>query len=221
MNKFLGFHNDNEIPFSQDQLVKIPKGTLIEHRSELKEARKDYMIKVDHILPGRSLWVGYFGKTKSSVYFMKLREDDLSIIRHVYGTDKLEDLWPMMNVIDYGSQSCSLYLPVENPQIRWAGRGGYFVGPVYVCVECDSATEANEIAGNHDIMFGIGCECCGPRWSSAWGDDELTSEPMVYGKPLTEDNITYKIIYKDGRIVEGGQFQYFYEAERAKSKEIK
>jgi hypothetical protein len=90
---------------------------------------------------------------------------------------------------------------------RQNNSGGHFIGPVYVCVECDSTNEADEIAQNHGVYFngcsnGQDCDCCGDRWSRAW--DDLTEQPEVYGEFLPDQLETYIIVYKDGRVISGG-----------------
>ena len=47
--------------------------------------------------------------------------------------------------------------------------GGTFIGPQYVIIEADDASEANLIAYDHGIYFngvqnGQDCNCCGDRW---------------------------------------------------------
>ena len=85
--------------------------------------------------------------------------------------------------------------------------GGFWIGPHFVCVECDSLEEANQIAQSHGVYFdgvknGKDCGCCGSRWERARWVDYLTEEPTYYGSPLKEEK-DYKIVYKDGRIVNG------------------
>jgi hypothetical protein len=63
--------------------------------------------------------------------------------------------------------------------------GGSWIGPQYVIVKADSASEANEIAENYGIYFDgvkqeIDCECCGDRWCQVW-EDEGTEEPTIFG----------------------------------------
>lgn len=51
----------------------------------------------------------------------------------------------------------------------------------FVTIEAESAKEADEIAEEIGIRFDEGCECCGPRWFSAYGEGDLT--PLIYGEP--------------------------------------
>lgn len=58
--------------------------------------------------------------------------------------------------------------------------------PLNLIVEADSATEADERAERAGAYFngcesGMDCECCGDRWSRAYGAG--TAEPTIYGRP--------------------------------------
>ncbi|QOI66938.1 hypothetical protein SEA_GARDENSTATE_26 [Microbacterium phage GardenState] len=52
-----------------------------------------------------------------------------------------------------------------------------------VIIEADSAEEANaraeDIGLYFDDSYDIDCDCCGTRWSAAWGDGD--DVPTVYG----------------------------------------
>ena len=90
---------------------------------------------------------------------------------------------------------------------RQNNSGGYFSGPVLVCVECDSLEQANNQAELNGICFGMfgSCECCGPRWSTAWNEDSLTETPTYYGGLLTDSGESWVIHYKDGTNLSGGK----------------
>ena len=90
---------------------------------------------------------------------------------------------------------------------RQNNSGGYFSGPVLVCVECDSLDQANDQAELNGICFDMfgSCECCGPRWSTAWGQDSLTETPTYYGDLLTDSGESWVIHYKDGTNLSGGK----------------
>lgn len=80
----------------------------------------------------------------------------------------------------------------------------------FVIVEANSAEEADarteEIGVYFDPEYNFDCECCGTRWSPAWGEGD--EEPLIYG----EDAFTYTsdwkwikgpegyVHYLDGRI---------------------
>ena len=90
---------------------------------------------------------------------------------------------------------------------RQNNSGGYFSGPVLVCVECDSLEQANNQAELNGVCFGMfgSCECCGPRWSTAWHEDSLTETPTYYGGLLTDSGESWVIHYKDGTNLSGGK----------------
>ncbi len=90
---------------------------------------------------------------------------------------------------------------------RQNNSGGYFSGPVLVCVECDSLNQANDQAELNGICFGMfgSCECCGPRWSPAYDQDILTETPTFYGDLLTDSGESWVIHYKDGTNLSGGK----------------
>jgi hypothetical protein len=86
---------------------------------------------------------------------------------------------------------------------------GFFTEPaIYVCVEADSASEANEIAQRYGVYFNSSlepeCECCGDRWTPYNHGAMGTEFPEVYGKPIIDQEMFYMIIYKDGTVVRGG-----------------
>ena len=77
-----------------------------------------------------------------------------------------------------------------------------------VIIEADSADEADRKAEDIGIYFDddfeYDCECCGTRWSYAWGEGDET--PMIYGTPVEEyEEMWVKdgepwahVYYKDG-----------------------
>lgn len=78
----------------------------------------------------------------------------------------------------------------------------------YVIVEAPSASVADAIAGSKGLYFyGDGdCPCCGPRWSTAWGEgDPVPShyeEPIIDFTPVEIDKESWTqcvIHYLDGK----------------------
>ena len=73
---------------------------------------------------------------------------------------------------------------------------------IYVVIEASSCEDADARAENIGIYFngcedGRDCECCGDRWSTAYGKgDEV---PSAYGKPLDSAD-SYRIHYLDGTV---------------------
>lgn len=70
---------------------------------------------------------------------------------------------------------------------RQNNSGGRFYGPTYVIIEAQSATEANDLAGEKaDVYFsGRGdCECCGRRWYEVDEDDGCDVPSLLKGAPI-------------------------------------
>lgn len=73
----------------------------------------------------------------------------------------------------------------------------------HVVIEAESATQANEIAESIGIYFngcsdGRDCDCCGDRWSSAYGEGD--KKPSVYGQDVSKGKISdlWIVWMKDG-----------------------
>jgi hypothetical protein len=118
---YRGFHNVSELPIKQGQTLTLPKGTIYRHRGELREVKRATTIKVHSLQSGRSLCVGRIYKD-GEVHFSFMSRNDPELIKKVYGHAIMEDLWPLMTVNEYGS----VFLPVSNPEVTWAGAGGYW-----------------------------------------------------------------------------------------------
>ena len=117
-------YNEN-LPINRGDVVTIPKGTLIKYRGELKEITRAYRVKVDHVLSGQSIPVGAYFKHHDECQFFYWSRSDREIVRRLYGTEDSSTLWPLMTTLDHGNY-LSLFLPIQNPEIVWAGRGGYW-----------------------------------------------------------------------------------------------
>lgn len=113
----LGYHKESELPVRRGDFVVIPKGALINRiGTGLTETKRSYKVKVNHVLTGRSVLVGLLRDGEFHGV------DDGSVeLRKTYGTDKIESLWPLARVDDG-----YVYLPISNPEIAWAGTGGYW-----------------------------------------------------------------------------------------------
>ena len=78
--------------------------------------------------------------------------------------------------------------------------GGSFIGPRFVIVEADSASEANDIAENHPhspIYFngcnaGIDDDDCGDRWYRIYGNG--TKNPEIYGNTDLESETRNQVL---------------------------
>ena len=77
---------------------------------------------------------------------------------------------------------------------------GAWDGPLQICIEADSAKEANQIAEAETVIYFNGviddrdCDCCGDRWSPVY-DDDGHSIPKSYGEPA-EASEDFLIVYK-------------------------
>lgn len=79
-----------------------------------------------------------------------------------------------------------------------------------VIIEAADYTQANDRAEEIGLYFdgcenGFDCECCGDRWSRAWGDDEGYDIPTLYGEDVYEAKSGWYrdvvfIHYLDGKI---------------------
>lgn len=118
---YRGFHEDNELPIRLGQTIQIPKGTIVEHRGQLQETKRSYRVRVDHVLNGMSYCVGYWHKPTQTAHFSFVSRYDRERVKELYGTDDLSQLWPLMSV-----RGGNIFLPIINPQVRWAGKGGYW-----------------------------------------------------------------------------------------------
>lgn len=90
---------------------------------------------------------------------------------------------------------------------RQNNSGGSYLGPVLLCVECDSLDDANVQAERHGFQFGMAnsCPCCGPRWSCAYDQDSLTETPTYYSGLLTDSGKSWEVYYRDGLKFSGGK----------------
>lgn len=126
-----GYNEDVIQAVRRGQIVTIYKGVLVSnyHTGE-KLSGKTYKVKVDHVLPGIAHSVGWWDSQTGQVTFQQMDGKHTDPFFRAYGTRNLEDLVFYMHTRT-GASSASgrlhyLYLPLENPKIRWAGTGGYW-----------------------------------------------------------------------------------------------
>lgn len=117
--RFTGY--SEEFPIHPGEMITIPKGTLVECRGQLTETKRAVEVRVDHILPGTSIPVGFSDKQGNNIWSYCTR-GAREEVQKIYGTTDLNTLWPLMHVDAYGNIS----LPSSNPEVRWAGSGGYW-----------------------------------------------------------------------------------------------
>lgn len=127
-NTFQGYTADENLPFKKGEFITLPKGTLFHHRGELQETKRTYKVKVDHMLNGSDMCVGHFYTDRQEAHLTYYNRHDADWVKKTYGTDDLTQLWPLMKVVRYGrdDRHVAIYLPMSNPEVRWAGKGGYW-----------------------------------------------------------------------------------------------
>jgi hypothetical protein len=54
------------------------------------------------------------------LYFQS--DADQRDFRNKYGTENIADIWPLLRMNQYGS----IFAPLQNPKLVWAGKGGYW-----------------------------------------------------------------------------------------------
>jgi hypothetical protein len=81
---------------------------------------------------------------------------------------------------------------------RQNNSGGSFIGFEYICIEADSADDANEAVKEYGVYFngvgmGVDCQCCGDRWGRV---DEYDAHdvPSHYGEPLSPNDPSVLIV---------------------------
>ena len=63
VQKYMGYHRDEELPVSKGQQVTIPKGTVIQTMGSqpTKVAKRTYKVTVDHFISGSVAYRDYHG----------------------------------------------------------------------------------------------------------------------------------------------------------------
>jgi len=127
--KFIGYCEERNFPWKRGETVVLPKGTIVrENNGNPKELKRKQSVKIDHFLSGMSICVGHYWSTHDEVSLFYQDRHDPERVKKIYGTDKLEDLWP--NIVprfrDDNHPVISLFLPINNPELVYAGSGGYW-----------------------------------------------------------------------------------------------
>ncbi len=97
MGKYIGYHEDNELPIKRGDVVTIPKGTTVRtmHPSrKLYVTKRSQKVTVDHILNGIGLPEGH---PRCDEFYRAFHDHETSATRQI-----------------------------RNPSIRWPGTGGYW-----------------------------------------------------------------------------------------------
>lgn len=123
-----GYHE--KLLLKKGTVVKIAKGTPIRRGDKVVRAAKNYMIKVNHTLPGRSICIGHYWPDTNHLGLQRMEGKYLEPFRWAYGTEKLEDLIFYAQLVEYtstkGTKYYGLFIPIENPKVCWAGSGSYW-----------------------------------------------------------------------------------------------
>lgn len=93
-------------------------------------------------------------------------------------------------------------ISVEPVRLRWwtadqNNSGGYYIEnqdvAAYVLVQARSVQEAQSRIKPVLSRYFEFCYCCGQRWSTDdWTDEDGTSEPTIYGKPLDRQQPAFR-----------------------------
>lgn len=114
--KYEGFHTDSALPVKPGTKVRVPKGALLHsthpQNDSWIENGKSRTVTVNHVLNGTSMVV------YELLYQRKRYGDDEPMLR---GVD-----WDEVNRLMESNGGNHMY-PVKNPQVVWAGSGGYWV----------------------------------------------------------------------------------------------
>ena len=96
--RYTGYCNLSDLPVREGDESTLPKGTPYTYRGELRETGRKTRVKVNHVLEGSDLVVGYYQRTSGHYHLGCASEADMHLVRKLYGTDNLEELWPRMRV---------------------------------------------------------------------------------------------------------------------------
>jgi len=118
-------------------LVTILKGTAIKTthpQFPTKTAGRTYKVKVNHVLNGWSLCVGYRNYSADGEMdhtdLSWHRSEETNLLNALGGSDDATILAGCHEGKRYsradGSSYCSLFVRISPPSVRWAGTGGYW-----------------------------------------------------------------------------------------------
>lgn len=126
-----GYHED-KLPVRAGDTVEIPKGTIISRTFQgERRAKKKYTVKVHHTLPGSMREIGTYWPDKGEFHLNRIEGKYLEPFQRVYGTSNLMDLIFYAVIRETktytGVTYHHVYLPIENPKVRWAGSASYWM----------------------------------------------------------------------------------------------
>jgi len=122
--------------FKSGDVVTILKGTVIKTTQgyTTKTAGKTYKVKINHLLHGWSLGVGYRNYTADGEMDQQdiswHRSEETNLLNALGASDEATVLAGCHEGERYerrdGSSYCHLFVRITPPSIRWAGTGGYW-----------------------------------------------------------------------------------------------
>jgi len=144
---YRGYHRKADLPLKQGDVVTIAKGTKLRsthpQRDGEYEAGRTYQVKVHHVLPGATYTFGHIvaqGTPDERVILSGIHWRDLYHIcqglgvKYAYSFDPpvewiYEELKKTgrIEVIKRSDNMSDIKLHTTNPQVNWAGSGGYWV----------------------------------------------------------------------------------------------
>lgn len=122
---FQGFYADSVLPYKPGDRVRIPKGSQVRDRNGTAVLARAQTVRVDHLLNGSSVCVGYRVVNKGEDHLHYQSSSDLHTVREKYGTDDLNQLTQHLkaSAAEPDRATVNLWLPLTDPEVRWAGAG--------------------------------------------------------------------------------------------------
>lgn len=130
--KFKGYHHEASLPFARGARIVIPAGTpVVSTHPQRKQftTKRRQTVKIHSFGCGMSLCVGWELSNGTRRQGGLTRREDGSRLALIYGTSDPEKLvqHPETVLQRNGDGACSsVFLPVQNPTVVWAGTGGYW-----------------------------------------------------------------------------------------------
>ena len=122
MQGFIGYHDTKALPFRDGDMVTIPAGVLVRTMNPSKEpyrTTRKQTRKIDHILCGQSEAVWLVKRSRYPQYSELFALYDLAMdMAHEQDCPTKR-----RKLIDFANK---LAIPHSNPDVRWAGSGGYW-----------------------------------------------------------------------------------------------
>lgn len=108
--KYIGYRNQTELPFKKGDTVFIPAGITVKSMNPSVSSyvtKRKQIVKIHHILCGMEV---------NDAHYQRYHEKD----SHICSYEKF------IESSDGGKYSVGIWHVINNPQIVWAGSGGYW-----------------------------------------------------------------------------------------------